>query len=85
MPTTMQKPSVGRVVHYNDHGRRIAAIITFVHDDSRVELFPFGGTKGWLAEATFELEVVVAGPNAMSTTPGTWSWPPFVPPHKPAV
>lgn len=67
------RPTIGRIVHYNDHGVIVAGIITRVWArDARGEggvnltLFPDGGGLEVRADV------------AEGDTPGTWAWPPRV-------
>lgn len=72
-----QKPSVGRIVHYQSHGspngqhksEPRAAIITRVHNDTCVDLCVVNPNGMYFDSSTcFDAE---AGP-------GTWRWPPRV-------
>ena len=78
-----QKPSVGRVVHYQvaghdsddiryNYAKILPAIIVRVWSDTCVNLkvFTDGPNDGWKTS-------VVLG-----NEPGQWSWPPYVPPIK---
>lgn len=62
-------PSVGRIVHYkNEHGHLLAAIITCVWSDERVNLtvfYPDGSTAP-------------VSSAARGDAPGQWNWPPRV-------
>lgn len=70
----MQKPTIGRVVHYHDEGGPYAAIITEVGKDEWarevVELVTFGRNSVYFQHA------VIFGGEAPEA--GTWSWPPIV-------
>lgn len=61
----MQKPSVGRIVHFNNNGTKEAALIVFVHNDELVNLVTWnaGGTQ------TTRTSMRLGG------EPGQWSWP----------
>lgn len=59
-------PSVGRIVHYkNEHGHLLAAIITCVWSDERVNLTVFypDGSTGQVSRASCGDDV------------GRWNWP----------
>lgn len=69
VPEVMQKPSVGRIVHYHTHGGVLAAVITAVSgDDSDIRvslcILNLDGTD-------FKRNV-----SYSVSTPGCWSWPP---------
>lgn len=79
----MQKPSIGRIVHLCWSGQRIAAVITYVHSDTCINVQPCGGSRGPDKEQTsvvYEEETAesAAQANAMTTKHYTWSWPPRV-------
>jgi hypothetical protein len=70
------KPSIGRIVHYHGepgdcavHGIQ-AAVITYVHSDTCVNLAVFDHN----GESRGETSVCLGGPDQ----PFTWSWPPKV-------
>jgi len=75
-------PSVGRVVHYVAYGtpggeypagEHRAAIITHVHDETRVSLCVLNPTGLFFNQGCQHDE---AGEK-----PGTWHWPEYVPDH----
>jgi len=79
----MQKPSIGRIVHFCWSGQRVPAVITYVHSDTCINLKPVGGSRGPETEQTSVLYAEEnpessAQANAMTTTHNTWSWPPRV-------
>lgn len=79
----MQKPSVGRAVHYCHSGRRVPATIERVNSDSNVDLAlniaNSGGVLGIASSSLAEESLESAGLlNEMLTPHGTWSWPPRV-------
>lgn len=63
------KPTIGRIVHYNDHGTTLPAIITAVHANGLVNLKIFEdghSTQSWKQSV----------PQANSTAEhGAWRWP----------
>ena len=66
---TLPKPSLGRVVHYYDtDGTTKAAMITYVHSESLVNLAVFGPNGETFGRTSI----------AYSDTPGSggWFWPP---------
>lgn len=79
----MQKPSIGRAVHYRAHGSPDgthkpaprAATITIVHSDTDVGLCVMNPT-GLFFNEHCEFD------GSENPRGGTWSWPPFVPPSK---
>lgn len=76
------KPSIGRIVHYNQSGTRTPAIILHVYSDECVKLRVLGDADNDIRDSVSlekESEVSASLPNEMSTEPGTFSWPPFVP------
>lgn len=79
----MQSPSIGRIVHYNQNGNRVAAIITYVYSDTCVQLQTFGKKAAVFDSVQFENELPDPGTggflrDTMNTSMSTWSWPPFV-------
>lgn len=81
----LQKPSVGRIVHYVAYGTisdgfklcpHRAAIITQVHSDSCVDLCIINPT-GLLCATSALLDdgEQVEGAPAPRTLPGSWHWP----------
>lgn len=73
----LQVPSVGRIVHVirdspgHPQPNTEAAIITYVHEDGRVNLHVFQDCPGMCY-----MTLVSHGDG-----PGQWHWPPFVPPR----
>lgn len=67
----MQKPTVGRTVHYQSYNERgkcaYAAIITQVNDDGTVELVTFGPNSVYFQHAV---------PYSEEPKESHWSWPP---------
>ncbi len=73
-----QKPSVGRIVHYQSYGtpggeyksQPRAAIITQVHGDSyAVDLCILNPTDMFFTSSV---------PHSVTNDPGSWCWPPRV-------
>jgi hypothetical protein len=75
----MQKPSIGRIVHYCHNGSRYAAIITYVCSDTCVNLVVFDH-RGMRIDGTIACnyfdEFPILGPNQTSIPHGCWTWPP---------
>lgn len=72
------KPTVGRIVHYEDPEiGTIAAVITAVHEGGvNLTTFTPGKPCGYVAVGPGNLLAVVA--FAETPTPGHWNWPPRV-------
>jgi hypothetical protein len=74
---SQQKPTVGRIVHFNDVGGPYAAIVTKINEDGSLELATFGANSMY-----FQHNVTEDRPynddegSASGRAPGTWSWPP---------
>ncbi len=91
-----QKPSVGRVVHYQAYGTPggeyksvpRAAIVTEVFTDECVSLCILNPTGMFFATSLMLDEGTTTAPQADGTDPittyrgGTWHWPPYVPQPK---
>lgn len=76
----MQKPTIGRIVHYSHGGERLAAIITKVYSDGRVGLtaHPHGwGMAFDVAASPFVEEPypLDPDPNKILLPTGTCCWP----------
>ncbi len=71
----MQKPSIGRIVHYDYNGSIIPAIITKVFSDTVVNLRAFEDSTG--SPLWFTSVKILEGETSSL---GLWFWPPFVPP-----
>lgn len=76
-----QKPSVGRVVHYQSYGtpggeyrsHPRAATITQLNEDGTVGLCIMNPTGLFFTQS-----VSMGGPEGTTPTPGCWNWPPRV-------
>ena len=76
----MQKPSIGRVVHYSSYGRRRPAIITRVGQNG-VDLTVFSdeGPPRNVFTVPYQAEEEISDdPNATTIASGCWTWPPRV-------
>ncbi len=62
------KPSVGRIVHFDQDGQKLAAIITHVWSDTCVNLAVFDGS----GNASGKTSVLAADAGGTS---GCWMWP----------
>ncbi len=76
-----QKPSVGRIVHYQSYGTPKgefkslprAAVISAVHENGTVDVVVFN-PEGLF----FNKGLSMGGPDGTVPTPGCWNWPPRV-------
>lgn len=68
MRNMLQKPSIGRIVHFNNAGIPNAAIIIAVHSDTCVSLSACNSSGTWSSHTSLEL----------GDAPGSWCWPPKV-------
>ena len=76
-----QKPSVGRIVHYQSYGtpggefksKPRAAVVSAVNDDGTLDLCVLN-PEGLF----FNRGVSMGGPDGSAPTPGCWNWPPKV-------
>lgn len=74
------KPTIGRVVHFNWSGARVPAVVTFVRNDTSVDLQTLGSRGGGgeytACSLASETPESAAKLNEIDTPHGTWSWPP---------
>ena len=74
--STEQKPSIGRIVHYQRYGspggehkaEPSPAIITQIHDDGDCQLFVMNPNGVYFNKTPYSTE----------QKPGHWSWPPRI-------
>ena len=75
----MQRPTIGRVVHFNWGGARVPAAITYVHSDTCINLARLDGQGSYSSVSYAEEPPESAAKlNEMTTQNATWSWPPRV-------
>ena len=70
----MQKPTLGRIVHYRDRrGRTFAAVITVVHGTGgNLNLSCF---RPYCQQNDLPVFIVTSVPHSPSPQNGHWSWP----------
>lgn len=74
----MQKPTVGRIVHFNRDGQRLPAIVIRVHNETCIDVKVMADADNDVVRSTCLDEETVAGTdNEMSNVPGCWCWPPM--------